>query len=303
MKIATATGLAVLGLGVTLAGCGSASSEASDATAPPTTVAAERPTAPVDDVFEVDGVGFHLHCDGQGDTTVLLIAGWGSGGDEGWSTVRPALVEQARVCTYDRPGTGTSDKPAATQTFETQADDLHAVLDAAGEPGPYIVVGHSFGGAQAVTFTSQHPDEVAGLMLIDASPATWPATACTVASWKALCDVFHDPSLDGERLDVFPAFGAVAAISSLGDVPMTVMPRAHYTYPGLAQDVLTRLDAAWAEGADRWAALSSASTVVPVDDTGHLIQLEQPGLVIDEVEKLLARAAEAGGDRSGSMGP
>jgi pimeloyl-ACP methyl ester carboxylesterase len=151
-------------------------------------------------------------------------------------------------------------------------------------------------------FTSQHPDEVAGLMLIDASPATWPATACAVADWKPLCDVFHDPSLDAERLDVFPAFDAVAAISSLGDLPMTVMPRAHYTYPGLEQQVLTRLDAAWAEGAEQWASLSSDSTVVPVQDTGHLIQLEERGLVIDEVEKLLARAAEPVDGGSGRMG-
>jgi pimeloyl-ACP methyl ester carboxylesterase len=296
------TGLAVLGLGITLAGCGTASSEASGDTTAPTTLEVKRPTTPIDELFDVDGVDFHLHCDGQGDTTLLLIAGWGSGGDESWSAVRPALAEQARVCTYDRPGTGTSDTPAATQTFETEASDLDALLSAAGEPGPYVVVGHSFGGAQAVTFTSQYPDDVTGLMLVDASPATWPATACSVAEWKPLCDVFHDPSLDPERLDVFPAFDAVADISSLGDLPMTVMPRAHYTYPGLEQDVLTRLDDAWAEGAERWAALSSASTVVPVPDTGHLIQLEQPGLVIDEVEKLLARSAASVGDHSGRVG-
>jgi pimeloyl-ACP methyl ester carboxylesterase len=300
MTTATITSLALLGLGAALTACGTASSEATDATTPPTTVEVERPTAPVDDVFKVDGVGFHLHCDGQGDTTVLLIAGWGSGGDESWSAVRPALAEQARVCTYDRPGTGTSDKPTATQTFETQANDLDALLAAAGEPGPYVVVGHSFGGAQAVTFASTYPDDVAGLMLIDGSPATWPATACSVADWKPLCDVFHDPTLDAERLDVFPAFDAVAAISTVGDVPMTVMPVAHYTYPGLATDVLARLDTAWTQGADRWAALSSASAVVSVDGTGHLIQIERPDLVIDEVNKLLARAVEAGG-RSGGM--
>jgi len=150
-------------------------------------------------------------------------------------------------------------------------------------------VGHSFGGAQAVTFTSQYPDEVAGLMLLDASPATWPATACSVAAWKPICDVMHDPGLDPERVDVFPAFEAVAAIDSLGDVPMTVMTAAHRSDPSgaLTPAELARLDAAWTEGVDAWASLSSASTVVTVQDTGHVIQLDKPSLVIDEVASLL----------------
>ena len=124
-------------------------------------------------------------------------------------------------------------------------------------------------------------------MLVDASPATWPTTACSVPAWEPLCAVMHDPTLDPERVDVFPAFDAVAAISSLGDVPMTVMTAAHRTDPALTQGELTRLDAAWADGVERWAALSSASTVVSVQDTGHIIQLDQPALVIEEVARLL----------------
>ena len=58
--------------------------------------------------------------------TVLLIAGWGSGGDESWSAVRPALAQQARVCTYDRPGTGTSDTPAAT-SFVLRQEDIQSL--------------------------------------------------------------------------------------------------------------------------------------------------------------------------------
>ena len=87
------------------------------------------------------------------------------------------------------PTHGSAPEPATrhapTQTFETQAPDLHALARQAGEPGPYVVVGHSFGGAEAVTFTSQYPDEVTGLMLVDASPTTWPTTACSVAAYEA----------------------------------------------------------------------------------------------------------------------
>jgi len=79
----------------------------------------------------------------------------------------------------------------------------------------------------------------------------------------------------------------VAAISSLGDVPPTVMIAAHRTDPALTQGQLTRLDAAWADGAEGWASLSPASTVVSVQDTGHHIQLDQPALVIEAVVRLL----------------
>ena len=106
---------------------------------------------------------------GQGDTTVVLIAGFG-GDTTGWAKVEPAIAAHARVCSYERPGTGTSDPATLTATFTTEATDLHALLSTVGEPGPYVVVGHSFGGAEAVTFASLFADEVTGLVLIDASP-------------------------------------------------------------------------------------------------------------------------------------
>jgi pimeloyl-ACP methyl ester carboxylesterase len=287
MQTSTLTGLALLGLSTTVAGCGAASPDASVGPTTTTTLEIERPTTPVDGMFEVDGVGFHLHCTGHGDTTVLLLAGWDAGGDEAWSAVQPELADRARVCTYDRPGTGSSDAPVTNQTFESQATDLHALLEAAGERGGYVVVGHSFGGAEAVTFAARYGDEVEGLMLLDASPTTWPTIACTVPAWEPLCAAMHDPMSDPERLDVLPAFDAVAAITSLGDLPMAVVTAAHRTAPDLAVGELERLDAAWADGVERWASLSTASTVVTVQDTGHQIQLEQPALVIDEIGKLL----------------
>jgi pimeloyl-ACP methyl ester carboxylesterase len=216
----------------------------------------------------------------------VLVAGWG-GADDGWGAIEPAIAARARVCAYSRFGTGTSDPPSTTQTFATEAADLHALLSKVGEPGPYVVVGHSFGGAEAVMFTSRHREEVAGLVLVDASPTTWPATACSVPQWAPLCDVMHDPTKDPERLDVFPAFAAVAAIESLGRVPMTVMTAAHRIDPSLSPSALGRLDAIWADGVRGWARLSSASSVVTVEGTGHHIELDKPDAVIAQVTKLL----------------
>jgi pimeloyl-ACP methyl ester carboxylesterase len=217
---------------------------------------------------------------------VLLIAGWGDPGDK-WGAVEPAIAERARVCSYSRFGTGRSDAPTTTQTFATQAADLYALLDEAGEPGPYVLVGQSFGGAEAVKFASDYEDDVTGLMLLDASPITWPATVCSVPAYEAGCAVMHDPMLDPERLDVFPAFEQVATITSLGDLPLTVMTAAHRDSSGLTPDEVARLEGEWAAGMEHWAGLSSSSTVVSVEDTGHHIEVDQPQLVVAELLELL----------------
>ena len=286
------TAIAAVTLSLAAAACGGAGDGADRASAAPstttsvapTTTVVERPTEPVDDLVAISSGRLHVRCAGAGDTTVLLIAGWDHGAED-WSAVEPALAETTRVCSYDRFGIGTSDAAATPQTFDSQIADLHELLAVIGEPAPYVVVGHSFGGAEAVTFASTYADEVAGLLLVDASPTTWPDAVCSVPAYADGCALMRDPS-QGERLDVFPAFEAVAAISSLGDLPLTVVTAAHRAAVGLTPDEASRLDALWDEGTQRWAQLSTASKVVTVD-TGHAIQIEQPATVIDEIVQLL----------------
>ena len=303
MSIAVALVAGALVLSASACGTSSDGGSAESVVATSTTTTSptvERPTRLVDSLFEVAGGRLHLHCEGEGAMTVLLIAGWDDGGDKSWSAVQPEVAQHARACTYDRFGTGTSDAPTTTQTFTTEAGDFHALLSAAGEPGPYVVVGHSFGGAEAVAFASEHPDDVVGLMLVDASPTTWPAALCavpddgtdTARGLQALCTTFHDPTRDVERLDAFTAFDEVGAITSLGDLPMVVITAATRTIPGLAESELTRLNNAWDTGVARWAALSSASRVVSVPDTGHYIQLEHPDVVVEALTTLMASAGD-----------
>jgi pimeloyl-ACP methyl ester carboxylesterase len=293
MKTTVTSALLAVILSVVASGCGSSAPAPEGAATPATaTTVAARPTELVDEVVTIDRGRMHLRCVGSGATTVLLIAGWGDGGEH-WGAVEPSIAERARVCSYARFGTGTSDPPPSTQTFDTQATDLRALLDVAAEPGPYVVVGHSFGGAEAVTFASKYPEEVTGVVLLDASPTTWPATVCSVASYAPLCAVMHDPTLDPERLDAVGAFETVGAITSLGDLPMTVVTAAHRDDPSLPLEELARLDAAWGAGVEQWATLSTASTVVVVEDTGHHIEVDQPAVVIDQVVALLPQRTRA----------
>jgi pimeloyl-ACP methyl ester carboxylesterase len=264
------------------------------ATTVPAPETAPRPTATRDELVGVEGNRLHIRCTGSGAKTVLLIAGFEEGA-ESWSKVEPAISASARVCSYDRPGTGTSDPPTSTPTFATQATDLHALLTTVGEPGPYVVVGHSFGGAEAVTFASQFAAEVTGLVLIDASPVTWPAALCavaddgtqTAADLRSFCTALSDPNRNAEHLDAFSSFTEVSGITTLGSLPMAVITAVDRQFPGLGASELAGLTDKWNQGQQLWSGLSSAAHVVPVADTSHHIQLDQPAVVIDEITRLL----------------
>ena len=211
-----------------------------------------------------------------------------------WGSIEAPIAQDARVCSYDRFGTGTSDPPSTVQTFTSQAGDLRTALQTLDEPGPYVVVGHSFGGAEAVAFASMYPNDVAGLLLLDASPTTWPDAVCTVPAdgtdaargFAETCAAFA-PAANPEQLDAPAAFAEVDAITSLGALPMTVVTAAAHPYAGLDADELAHLTDVWNTGQQAWASLSSVGHVVTVADTGHDIQLDQPAAVIDQIQKLL----------------
>ena len=260
----------------------------------PTVTTVARPTAMIDELVGAEGARVHIRCVGDGDTTVVLIAGFG-GDTTGWVNVEPAIAARARVCSYDRPGTGTSDPATATATFTTEATDLHDLLHTIGEPGPYVVVGQSFGGAEAVMFAALFADEVSGLALVDASPTTWPAALCSVpddgseaaATMLGVCAGFL-PTGNGERLDVVAAFAEVSNVVSLGWLPMAVITAVARELPsGLAASEVARLTEAWNQGQQTWASLSTKAHVVTVDHTSHHIEIDQPAVVIDEITRLL----------------
>jgi pimeloyl-ACP methyl ester carboxylesterase len=291
-RVAFAVATLVLGATATAcAGDGAPTAAASTTTTQPIVA---RPKGAVDELVAIGGGRLHLRCRGGGDTTVLLLAGWDKG-SETWTAVEPALAERARVCSYDRFGTGTSDPATTNKTFDDQVADLRELLAVAGEPGPYVVVGHSFGGAEAVTFAATYHDDVVGLGLVDASPTGWPDVVCSVPAYEGGCALMHDPDADGERLDVFPAFAAVATVTSLGDLPMTVITAADRLSVGLTADELARLTERWQAGMERWSGLSTASSVVTVEHTGHEIQTDQPAIVIAEIRRLVEQAMRGRG--------
>ena len=164
------------------------------------TPATSSPTAASGDysgLVDIGGRSLYLECRGNGSPTVILEAGLLSRSDI-WSQdshepagqrtmVLPGAADFTRVCAYDRPGTigavnpdldpngplflpSRSDPVPQPRTAKEMAEDLHALLMAADVPGPYVLVGHSAGGLVVRLYASAYPDEVVGMVLVDATP-------------------------------------------------------------------------------------------------------------------------------------
>jgi pimeloyl-ACP methyl ester carboxylesterase len=138
--------------------------------------AADRRTyLPPGELVDVDARSIHLQVMGQatGRPTVLLDAGSASFSSN-WAWVQTELAGSMRVVAYDRAGLGWSDPAPEPQDAQQSARDLHAALQAAGIPGPYVTAGHSYGGLVVRAFADLYPQEVVGMVLVDAShPDQW----------------------------------------------------------------------------------------------------------------------------------
>jgi pimeloyl-ACP methyl ester carboxylesterase len=117
---------------------------------------------------EFGHVSLNIDCSGQGSPVVVLDSATGVPA-LGWMHIQPEVAKFTRVCSYDRAGYGWSTAGPMPRTSAEIAKELHALLAAAGEKPPYILVGHSFGGFDVRVFNGAHPDEVAGMVLVDGS--------------------------------------------------------------------------------------------------------------------------------------
>ena len=131
--------------------------------------------------YDVGGHRLHLDCRGSGGPTVVLFNGMGEI-SASWAHITDAVDDTTRVCAYDRAGQGWSDDAQRPQDGINAASELHALLDVAGEDGPYVLVGHSTGGTYAMTYAAEYSGQVAGLVLLDTSS---PEQFTTVTSYPS----------------------------------------------------------------------------------------------------------------------
>ncbi|MFD2445025.1 alpha/beta fold hydrolase [Bacillus sp. CGMCC 1.16607] len=127
---------------------------------------------PVGKFVDVGNYQLHMYAIGKKTDlpTILLESGSGTPSSvSDWKEIQPDLAKITRVISYDRAGYGWSDQAHNDRTSEQIVKDLHKMLEISGERGPYILVGHSFGGFNMQLFAHRYPDEVAGIVLLDTS--------------------------------------------------------------------------------------------------------------------------------------
>ena len=224
--------------------------------APPIAVASQGDFAGLVDIG--GGRQLYLECRGTGSPTVVLEAGY-RGSARVWSEdlhqsgaprtmVLAGVAAYTRVCAYDRPGTvaplkddvrpSRSDPVPQPRTAPDVVADLHALLHAAGVPGPYVLAGHSLGGLFVRLYASTYPGEVVGLVLVDAYSERL-ETLLTPERWAAL--VRLNVRFGSDTVKPIPGYGDLetlgygkdnavmrqaAASTPLGPMPLAVLAHA-----------------------------------------------------------------------------
>ncbi|MEX0834165.1 MAG: alpha/beta hydrolase [Actinomycetota bacterium] len=229
---------------------------------------------------DVGGYELFYQCEGEGNPTVVLDAGLGSAGTADFGDFISELDGvAARVCTYDRAGTGVSDvrpRSAGKLTAALEAEELHSLLVKAGIGPPYVLVPHSYGGLITRVYADKYPDEVAGFVFEDVS------TAWEIDLWPK-----WDPSpwIDGgQKVDIQATEKEVLSAEPLGDRPSVVLSQDTYKGEGIpkwAAPIFAKQQA-------KLAKLGDDVVYARADGSGHFIHEERPELMVDAIGAVVA---------------
>src|SRR5437764_7091655 len=264
------------------------------------------------------GRKMYMKCNGIGSPTAVLVGGLRASADD-WDisdkskpTVFTGVAKFTRVCVCDRPGTPIGDKPSRSDpvpqptTAKDAIADLHALLSAAGEAGPYVLVGHSYGALIVRLYASTYPKEVSGLVLIDAlseglqdaeTPEEWTIQRKLIeGDVRESVDLY--PAL--ERIDVARSLKQVRAAQPLASIPIVVLsadrPWGPQVPPMIAAGKLPAdipadfgyvTDATQKKAQQRLAKLVPNEKHITNTNSRHEIQKEQPQLVIDAIREVV----------------
>jgi pimeloyl-ACP methyl ester carboxylesterase len=278
-------------------------------------------------LVDIGGYRLHIYCAGQGSPTVIFDAGLGDS-YMSWRKVQPQIARLTKVCSYDRAGLGYSDSSPRARTSKTIAEELHMLLRSAAIPAPYVLVGHSMGGFDVRLYASAYRGDVAGLVLVDSShpeqQKRLPAAVNDLdAGWvreqeffelampfgiprvlgfcgedaevrAAECN-FHSVRESVKELKSVSESAAQAATAgSLGDIPLAVLSSdPDRPQLDLPEDLVKPTNDAWQQLQNELAQLSTRSTHTIVRNSGHYIQLDQPGAVIEAIKKVVKQVREA----------
>ena len=259
------------------------------------------------------GRHLYLECHGSGSPTVIFEAGLRSRGDiwtwsrEGVGTgVQPRVAPFTRTCFYDRPGTlahfpyvSRSDPvPMPRSTGEVVAD-LHALLTAAGVPGPYVMVGASTGGLIIREYAAIYPAEVSGLVLVDAISEAMQGLMKPGQFARYNATYLQTPSADArqyknlEAIDFYRSFAEIKPLRRTPRrLPVFVISASWGFSPptGVGRKFAVLVNHTWKRSQLYLASLHPHIKRMVAFGSGHQVHVNRPGLVARYVLRMVARA-------------
>lgn len=250
----------------------------------PTTAApaADSASSLLDELVDVGRVTLHLVCAGRGAPLVVFDSGLGMDGSV-WQRIQPQIADGTRACAYDRAGRGHSGPAPYPHDQRQMADELYTLLQKAGQLGPYLLVGHSMGGANVRWFLDAHPNEVAGMVLLDPATEDWPSRVLSRVPADAQPEFWRNlRAWEGLDPDSYIAGyeGLRNSTASLGNRPLLIL-----TAGRPESELPLRLE--MHAGLER---LSSNVLHLVADESAHNIQLDAPATVLDSIRAVLQAA-------------
>lgn len=242
-------------------------------------------------VVQENGRAVEIVTAGAGPATVVFESGLGSDWSP-WDAVASDLAADARIFAYSRPGYGDSARATTPRDAATIVAELRALLQHQGYAPPYILVGHSFGGAYMELFARLHPDEVSGLVLVDARPGDFLAR-CEAAKLD-MCgisapDLASLSAVEIAEYEAFPlATGELASAGGFGPYPVRVL-----TATGGRGSAARR--AMWEAMHAALAAEATDGRQIVFEGAGHNLHLERPSGVAKAIRALLPETAAGTG--------
>lgn len=237
---------------------------------------------------------------GTGTPTIVFEAGLGDDGLDDWKRVWPAVAPMSSLVVYSRSGNGRSELGPGDHSARTCATELHALLTHLALKPPYILVGRSYGGILVRLYASLYPNEVAGLVLVDATHEQqvrrWGAIDSTYpAAFRTYFDSVlktlkpgADAAETRETMRI-QAAGEVLGMAPLPDMPLAVLTSMRVDPTARYVNGTARGHAAWREMHDEWFRRSTNAIHIVTTRSGHAIQDQEPDLVVQAIRFVLDR--------------
>ena len=246
---------------------------------------------PASKLFKTGDATFEYVTAGTGHPSVVLVNGSG-GPIEGWYKVFSFLAETSATFAYNRPGLGRSTEPLHAQTASMMVEDLRSLLLSTGMPRPWVLVGHSFGGLVTNLFARLHPNEIAGVVFVE---ATAPDDVSLLkrhenALQKGSAWVVNHLFPLHQNHETFHALQSVAEISCAPAFPPLPLRVVTGTKPAMAWATNRVLLALRAKHQGHLVGLSPFGVHIQATKSGHFPQFTEPKLGTSAIQEVVATA-------------